>query len=1821
MEKHLILKFNQEFLAIIEDKEKFIDCIMTVLKYVYINSKLIYQTSIWSRAQVVFITLTFFNSWCYSDPLVFDMFFDYKNVNDIIKNLIVEDADQTVRKESCSVFTCLYLTDIDIETLSKTVLNLILTRNDYELRKNMCEDEGLKGLFMLLTVIFKNNQNFKKKFSKGDLIHSIFDCLFVLPTIKHKELPKCKSVQTRAAVFDLLLELVKGDEDNYEILTKLLIDQHRHEKLGKTSSYPWEYWPHDESRNDFVGLINLGATCYMASCMQHIFMLNEVRNVILATNLTSVLKHESILKELQKMFIFLQESERKAYNPKNFCKVYTMDHQPLNVCEQKDMTEFFTDLITKLEEMTVDLKDTVKKHFSGLQSNNVVSLDCPHISQTHEEFYTLRCQVADMRDLYESLNELTVKDTLDGDNMYNCSECGKKVRAEKRACIKKLPKILCFNTMRYTFNMITMTKEKVNTHFSFPFVLDMAPYLETNLLNLSDTNLFRSDSEEDFSESSSITKYDLIGVTVHTGTAEGGHYYSFIQDRDPTSPTRNKWFLFNDAEVKLFDKTQIAFECFGGEMTSKTYDKTNDKFLDFSFEKTNSAYMLFYERCDYSCDNSNQMPIRNSNLAYENISKELVDWIWGDNISFIRDKLIFEHAYFDFVWRVCAVTPQSFSSIYSSQSALISTRLATLFVLETLIHAKEKPTIANWIELLTKQFNNSKNACEWLMNHLAENDWWPIQILFKCSNQMVRQLFIRLCIHVIVKLRPINSSIYLHSLNHQHCEDNRVVPLELYTCVTRFISRLIHLIDIDRISTRHSIKYFHEYFSFLLEYAKQGDEECRFLLSIDTIPIVINFYLNYTKISIEPLDSMSDNEDEDFDERPQTFRPFLDDKYPKLASLDKMILLVVYLIENTQNVNSKNQLRERDLAAISSNNSFQFIQQQIKDNINLRSTFNLIGSLCRLNDLYFPVIMNMIFDSIVLIPDSSALFFKILSSITEASWSSPYFAKVILPKIWDLADQNTLQTIDWLNQYVSRNKLLHEHVLSSLDNWVVKYLVENSIPRVRSSAAQLMICLVPQCDSAFRQNYRSFRSFPYTINRDIILSKEGLLIIDQLFCYLLRQIKNIRIFADVQAHGTQKLTNYFYLLTYFMLYTRQKRQFITHFDDFWALFQSKLSEPSIPIHQNKQAFLMFWYVACQECKESVKCIVQNPQVYKKIAFNYILADHDDQEVIIFNKNMLPYYYALLRICCENSRTFTRYLASHQNIQWAFKNITPYTNNYMLAIQELLGLIKIFSTVPEMPTENEIKEIQNFKTTTLKLYINSLDPNVHWGTIISVFKILISSEEDLRLIIKNNGLSYLFKAFSSLHVMFHQATACHITNELVDLLKIISSLLTTFENYYDELCHFKNSLKSVVESKKLIFLLNSYTTSNLRDALLEVLSKLIKVFPDEYLCSIGKFLLIQHVIFAEQGYPFTAGPYYPRRGQKTFQSKSSLRPTRPIFQMCFCPTNLESSSNLEIDNEYCRQILDFYRPYYLFVEKIVRDSIKNNLINNDLIDLIVKLSSESLYFHYENFVNFFIDIQENSEYQSHKVLDYIYSDSSFNDLIMEILMKERSFLANKNCFKFISLYLKKMKLLNISFIKNSQQIINPICSKRMLASKNTFHKLIWIDCEMTGLDVSSDKILEIGLILTDSNLNTIDQLGPIHMKTSQQDLDSMNDWCKKHFHKNNLVEECLKSEITIEDADKMLEEFMTKYSINRGILAGNSISTDRAFLDRYCPKFVSKLHYRMLDVSSIKILANIWFDDRTLWNKPTTHRALEDIKQSILELQYYRSEIFKKTLSD
>ncbi|CAG2106043.1 unnamed protein product, partial [Medioppia subpectinata] len=1103
------------------------------------------------------------------------------------------------------------------------------------------------------------------------------------------------------------------------------------------------------------------------------------RYIILSTNLTSVVKHDSILKELQKMFVFLLESERKAYNPKSFCKVYTMDHQPLNTGEQKDMTEFFTDLISKLEEMTQELKDLVKRLFSGSLSNNVVSLDCPHISQTTEEFYTLRCQVSDMRNLNESLDEITVKDTLEGDNMYNCSRCGRKVRAEKRACIKKLPKILCFNTMRYTFNMVTMTKEKVNTHFSFPYQLDMAPYLEKNLIKAKgkDTDyksgsdeMMATDQEsgtgvvEGLSEPETSTEYMLIGVTVHTGTADGGHYYSFIRERESISPgAQDKWYLFNDAEVKPFDKTQIATECFGGEMTSKTYDQVTDKFMDFSFEKTNSAYMLFYERIDKKDSILEEKVISTVQLA-----PDLSEWICDDNISFLRDKSIFEHTYFDFMWQICGYIPQTLPTNQSSPKVtLLSARLATSFVLETLIHAKEKPTIANWIELLTKQFNSSQQACEWLMDHLAEDDWWPIQILLRCSNQMVRQLFQRLCIHVISQLKPTQAPLYLQPLSDDSDDSNDLEVLThvgRFSCVTRFIRKLLSLISIENLNAKPHLKHLTEYFAFLCEFAKQGDEECKFLLAVEAISTVVSFYMGLCgKSANDYVEVMSEDEDDEEEDgyndtngppnnpgfsgahpynqkMSHTVGPVMDDKFPKPASLDKMITLVALLVEKSRGKDNRLRLSDRDYESIASGKSFPFLQQQIRDNINLRQTCNLICSLCRWNDHFSLLIINMMFTSITRIPDSSGPFFKILSMLVEIGITPGLqpFSNLILPRIWEIAEQTPLQTLEWLTGQVPRNKVANAWVLQSMDSWILYFLVTHSNMRVRSNAAQLLISLVP--NNSFRQNYRPSRPFPYTGVKEYDFSSEAVIIVDQIYNILLQLLKRVKQYADPQTHGTQKLTSYFIVLSYCLISQRQKLLLVPYFNDLWNLFQPKLSEPAIAIHQNKQALLMYWYMACQDCPENIKCIVQSPHVTKNIAFNYILADHDDQEVVFFNKLMLPNYYGLLRLCCQQSRPFTRHLAMHQNIQWAFKNITPYITQYPMAVQELLKLMKIFVTTYPDTTEQELRDITHFKRITIQMYLTSVDARSSWQTLISALSILCETEEDRLFVLANNGLT-------------------------------------------------------------------------------------------------------------------------------------------------------------------------------------------------------------------------------------------------------------------------------------------------------------------------------------------------------------------------------------------------------------------------------------------------------------------------------------------------
>lgn len=172
-------------------------------------------------------------------------------------------------------------------------------------------------------------------------------------------------------------------------------------------------------------------------------------------------------------------------------------------------------------------------------------------------------------------------------------------------------------------------------------------------------------------------------------------------------------------------------------------------------------------------------------------------------------------------------------------------------------------------------------------------------------------------------------------------------------------------------------------------------------------------------------------------------------------------------------------------------------------------------------------------------------------------------------------------------------------------------------------------------------------------------------------------------------------------------------------------------------------------------------------------------------------------------------------------------------------------------------------------------------------------------------------------------------------------------------------------------------------------------------------------------------------------------------------------------------------------------------------------------------------------------------------------------------------------------------------------------------LVWIDLEMTGLDVDECRIIEIATLITDSELNIIATGPELVIHQPDELLDAMDEWNTKHHGESGLTEAVRKSTISEEEAERRTLEFIKTYCDERSApLCGNSVWQDRRFLDRYMPKLEAYLHYRIIDVSSIKEVVRRWYPSNVRPpKKGDTHRALDDIKESIEELRFYRENIF------
>ena len=509
------------------------------------------------------------------------------------------------------------------------LFNISLKDNEKTKNELLFKEKNGTTLFDLLFEQFLSQINEGKKSDEesgsGDLIQneektkeSEEDKFICLETIKEEKKEDNKSLEVlNELINDFIINSLK-ESKNPNLISKLLeiikyykksikkkknginTDEESEEKnedettsLNYFSSYSKRQYGH-------VGLKNLGCICYMNSIMQQVYMVPTFRYAIMhaddgetpkpASNFRYTIDDDNLLHQLQEMYTYLTFSEKMDYNPRSFCYSFKdFDGNPINVGAQQDSQEFYNNLCDKIEN---SLKKTKFKYivndvFTGRTCSSVLCQNCKNISNRFEDFYNLTLEVKNINNLNDSLQKLIVPEIIDE---FNCSNCNQKVRISKITSLNKLPNVLVVHLKRFYLDYETCHTRKINSKFEFPKKLNLKLFCVEEITKNFGSS--QNETAEIYSREDEYYQYELKGINVHTGSADGGHYFSFINvERDgkdnimnENPENKNNWLTFNDSHVSEFDTDKIPSECFGGSSEG------------YSYENCQNAYLLIYER-------------------------------------------------------------------------------------------------------------------------------------------------------------------------------------------------------------------------------------------------------------------------------------------------------------------------------------------------------------------------------------------------------------------------------------------------------------------------------------------------------------------------------------------------------------------------------------------------------------------------------------------------------------------------------------------------------------------------------------------------------------------------------------------------------------------------------------------------------------------------------------------------------------------------------------------------------------------------------------------------------------------------------------------------------------------------------------------------------------------------------------------------------------------------------------------------------------------------------------------------------------------------
>lgn len=426
-------------------------------------------------------------------------------------------------------------------------------------------------LFLIKEILFPETVLLKESQTQHQLISSED----VQEIMRTKINPDC----ARQAAFELLLKLMKHNSRNLETALSTLnqlhfgLDAATREVAGTNAS---------RTHYGYVGLQNGGATCYMNSIIQQLFMQPAVRDTILSaqTSCRAQDQSRSVFKALQKVFGYLAVSNRRFYYPREFLDNFThSDGTRVDVRQHHDALEFFQRTQELIDEFLVrnGSKPIIKNVVGTTHVQQIICKDNgeTYISESEQTYTSCSLDIVGKNNLHDSLEAYVQGELLEGPDAYHCEALDKKVPALKRLCLKSPPMNLVLQLKRFEMDYQLMETYKINDRFEFPLELNIFPYTASGLMQKEGITKHNGTDEETSPKlHPSQCHYTLKGIVVHTGEIDGGHYYSFIKERPSANRSYNecKWWRFDDSFVDIWDVARLDEDCFGGAAELDIHD-------------------------------------------------------------------------------------------------------------------------------------------------------------------------------------------------------------------------------------------------------------------------------------------------------------------------------------------------------------------------------------------------------------------------------------------------------------------------------------------------------------------------------------------------------------------------------------------------------------------------------------------------------------------------------------------------------------------------------------------------------------------------------------------------------------------------------------------------------------------------------------------------------------------------------------------------------------------------------------------------------------------------------------------------------------------------------------------------------------------------------------------------------------------------------------------------------------------------------------------------------------------------------------------------